>query len=70
MSLDMINFKDFVTNKIYWLILAEVLARDIFMSKSVSGLSPCGGICNLCYLSCLVFLDFSFLSIAKIFMGS
>jgi len=32
------NFKDSVTNKSYCLILADVLARDIFMSNPVSGL--------------------------------
>jgi hypothetical protein len=34
----MMNFKGSVTNKIYSLILAEVSARDIFVSKPVSGL--------------------------------
>ena len=29
----MMNLKDFTTNKVYCLILAEVFARDIFMSK-------------------------------------
>ena len=66
----MINFKDSVTKKIYWLILVEVSAEDIFMFHPVSGLFPCGGISNSCYLSCLVFLKFSFLSVAKIFKGS
>jgi hypothetical protein len=66
----MINFKNSESNKIYWLILAEVLARDIFISKPVSGMFPCRGISNSCYLSCLVFLNFSFLSKAKIFKGS
>jgi hypothetical protein len=32
------NVKDSITNKIYCLILAEVLARDVFMSKPVIGL--------------------------------
>ena len=35
------NLKDSITNKIYCLILAEVLARDIFMSKPVAELFPC-----------------------------
>ena len=55
------NLKDSITNKIYCLILAEVLARDIFMSKSVTGLFPCWGISRSSYLSCSIFLSFSFL---------
>jgi hypothetical protein len=35
------DLKDPITNKIYCLILAEALARDIFMCKSVIGLFPC-----------------------------
>ena len=70
----MMNFKDSITNKVEWLILTEVLARDIFMSKPVSELFPCGGIyfpsCNSCYLSCLLALMFFFLSVAKIFRVS
>jgi hypothetical protein len=61
----MINFKDFIINTIYWLILAEILARDIFMSKPFLGMLPCGGISKLCYLTCLIFLNFSFLSVAR-----
>jgi hypothetical protein len=38
------NLKDFIVNKIYCLILAEVLAKDIFMSKPVTELFPCIGI--------------------------
>jgi hypothetical protein len=33
------NLKDFIINKIYCLNLAEVLARDIFMSKPIIGCS-------------------------------
>lgn len=66
----MINFKDSVTKKIYWLILVEVSAKDIFMFHPVSGLFPCGGIRNSYYLSCLVVFKFSFLSVAKMFRGS
>ena len=61
------NLKDSITNKTYCLILAQVLARDIFMSKSVTGLFPCGGISKSCYLSCLILSNFSFLSLDKIF---
>jgi hypothetical protein len=32
------NLRDSITNKIYCLILVEVLARDIFMSTPVIGL--------------------------------
>jgi hypothetical protein len=43
----MMDLKDSITNKISCLILAEVLARDICMSKPVSGLFPsaCHGTC-------------------------
>ena len=64
------NLKDFIINKIYCLNLAEVLARDIFMSKPVTRLLPCRGISQSYYLSCLVVFKFSFLSVAKIFMWS
>jgi hypothetical protein len=63
----MMNFKDSVTNMICWLILAEVLARDIFISKPVWELFPCGMLSNSCYLSYFIFLNFSFLSLANIF---
>ena len=33
------NLKDSIANKIYCLMLAEALARDIFMSKPVTGCS-------------------------------
>ena len=56
------NLRDSITNKIYCFILAQVLARDIFMSKSVTGLFPCGGISKSCYLSCLIFSNFSLCS--------
>jgi hypothetical protein len=39
----MMDLKDSVTNKIYRLILTEVLARDMLMSKPVSGCSPVEG---------------------------
>jgi len=65
----MMNLKDSVTNKIYCLILAEVLARGIFISKPILGLFPCGGISKSFYLPCLV-LNFSLLSVVKIFRGS
>ena len=54
----MMNFKDSITNKISWLILAEGLARDINMSKQVSGLFSCGGTNNLSYLLSLVEIFF------------
>ena len=54
------NLKDSITNKIYCLNLAEVLARDIFMAKPVTGLFPCQGINSSSYLSCLIFLFFFF----------
>ena len=50
------NLEDSLANKIYWLYIAEVLARDIFMSQPALGMFPCRGISKLCYLSCLVFL--------------
>ena len=59
------NLEDSLANKIYWLCIAEVLARDIFMSQPVSGLFPCRGISKSRYLSCLVFLIFFFLSLAE-----
>jgi hypothetical protein len=40
------------------------------MSKLVLGLFTCGEMSNSCYLSCLVFLNFSFLSVVKIYKGS
>ena len=46
------NFKDYVTSKMHWLILAGDFSRDIFISKPASGLFSYGGISNLCYLSC------------------
>lgn len=64
------NLKGSIINKIYCLNLAEVLARDIFMSKLVTGLFPCPGISRSSYLCCLIFSNFSFLSVAKIFRGS
>jgi hypothetical protein len=33
------NLKDSMTSKIYCFILAEVSARDIFMSKPITGLA-------------------------------
>lgn len=61
------NLEDYVANKTHWLCIAEVLARDIFMSQPVSGLFPCRGISKSCYLSCLVLFFFflSFLSAAE-----
>lgn len=64
------NLKDFITNKKYYLILAEVLSRDTFMSEPIIELFPCGGISKLYYLSCLICLNFSFLTLAKIYRGS
>jgi hypothetical protein len=55
------NLKDFIINKNLCLILAEVLARDIFMSKPVTVLFLCGGISKSSYLSCLILLNISFL---------
>ena len=49
------NFEDSVANKFYWLCIAEVLARDIFVSQPTLGLFPCRGISKSCYLSCLEF---------------
>jgi hypothetical protein len=64
----MMNF-DSTTNKIYSLILAEVLASDIFMSKSVTGLIPCVGSRKSGYVYCLSFFEF-FFSVDKIFRRS
>lgn len=53
------NLKDSITNKIYCLIVAEVLARNIFMSKPVTRLFPCWGISRSIYLFHLIFSNFS-----------
>jgi hypothetical protein len=52
------EFKDSITNKIYCLISAELLAGDIFMSKPVARLYPCGGISKSFYLSCFIFSNY------------
>ena len=40
----MMNLKDSITSKSYCLILAETLAKGIFISKPVTELFLCGGI--------------------------
>ena len=48
------NFKDSITNKIYYLILVEILAREICLSKPAIKLFPCRGISRSSYLSFLI----------------
>jgi hypothetical protein len=62
------NLKDSIANKIYYLILAEVLARDNFISKPVTSLFSCGVINKSSYLSYLILFEFFFF-VAKIFRG-
>lgn len=61
--------KDSITNGIYYLILAEVLARDIFMSNSVTGLFPSVGIKQIKLAVTFDVFEF-FFSVASISKGS
>lgn len=54
----MINFEDFILNKICRLCIVDILVSSIFMSLSILGLFPCREIIKSCYLSCLIFLNF------------
>jgi hypothetical protein len=52
------NFKDSITNKIYYLTLVEILAREICLSKPAIKLFPCRGISRSSYLSFLISSNF------------
>ena len=61
----MMNIKDSITSKSYCLILAETLAKGIFISKPVTELFLCGGIMLPVLFDVLEF----FFSVVKIFRG-